>query len=368
MNNDKLRRQITFEAARLMYSRQESEYYRAKMKAARKLCRGWVKPSFLPSNTEIRDEILRFTALYEGDSRFDNLREMRLTALRMMRLLQTFKPRLIGSTLTGHIRHGSDIDIHVFTSSIEAVVGSLEQQGLFFDVEHKQVRKHGEERVFTHIHVKEKFPIELTCYAANKAHFHFKSSITGKTIERASLHELEELLATEYPEINCNEAIDELDGQLDRFHVYRMLMIPLEQVQQGRKYHPEGDALYHSLQVFELALDELPYDEEFLLAALLHDVGKAIDPLDHVGSGVMALKDFITERTAWLITHHMEAHRIADGTIGARAHRRLQQHPDFETLVLLGECDRAGRVPGAYAPELDEAIEHLRELSRLCGM
>ena len=45
-----------------MYTRQENEYYRAKMKAARKICRGWVKPSDLPSNREIRDEIRRFTA------------------------------------------------------------------------------------------------------------------------------------------------------------------------------------------------------------------------------------------------------------------------------------------------------------------
>ena len=61
-----------------------------------------------------------------------------------------------------------------------------------------------------------------------------------------------------------------------------MLLQPLEGVKQSPKHHPEGDALYHSLQVFELARDERPYDEEFLLAALLHDVGKAIDPADHV--------------------------------------------------------------------------------------
>ena len=57
MNVSKLRRQIAWEAARLMYQRQESEYYRAKQKAARRLCQGWVKPADLPSNAEIRDEV-----------------------------------------------------------------------------------------------------------------------------------------------------------------------------------------------------------------------------------------------------------------------------------------------------------------------
>ena len=51
-----------------------------------------------------------------------------------------------------------------------------------------------------------------------------------------------------------------------------------------------------SPQVFDLARDELPYDEEFLLAALLHDVGKAIDPHEHVLTGLEALDGFITER------------------------------------------------------------------------
>ena len=153
MTSEKLRRQIVFEAARLMYSRQESEYYRAKMKAAKRICRRGVKPSDLPSNREIRDEILRFAWMYEGDSRFDKLRDMRIEALRIMRTLEHCRPRLIGSTLTGHIRHGSDIDIHVFAASVESVVGALDEEGMVYDVQHKRVRKHGEERLFTHVHV-----------------------------------------------------------------------------------------------------------------------------------------------------------------------------------------------------------------------
>ena len=40
MTNEKFRRQIAFEAARLMYQRQESEYFRAKLRAAKRICRG----------------------------------------------------------------------------------------------------------------------------------------------------------------------------------------------------------------------------------------------------------------------------------------------------------------------------------------
>jgi hypothetical protein len=367
MDRSKLRRQITWEAARLMYNRQESEYYRAKMKAARLIGQGWVRPADLPSNAEIRDEIQSLARLYEGASRVDNLREMRLAALAMMRRLSPFRPRLIGSTLTGHIREGSDVDLHLFSDTTEAVTHVLDHQGYAYTVEKKQVRKQGEERIFTHIHLTDRFNFELTIYAADKAHFVFKSSITGKAIERASIAELEQFLATEYPELDVNAELEESAAQVDRFQLYESLLLPLENVKQPLKYHPEGDALYHSLQVFDLARNELAYDEEFLAAALLHDVGKAIDPADHVGAALEALDGFISERTAWLIEHHMLAHQLTDGTLGARARRRLQESEFFDELVMLGECDRAGRVPGVVAPELEEALDYLRELETMFG-
>ncbi len=351
----------------MMYSRQESEYYRAKMKAARKICQGWVKPADLPSNREIRDEIQRFACTFEGESRTENLLSMRLQALQYMRLLNSFRPKIIGSTLTGHIRQGSDIDLHVFSHSCEAVTARLDDEGVDYRVEHKSVKKHGEERIFTHIHIQDQYAVELTLYPTEKSSYGFKCSITGKRIERATLPEFEQLLVKEYPQIDLDQQLAEVEQSIDRFQIYRMLLLPLARVKQSKKYHPEGDALYHSLQVYDLACDEVPYDEEFQLAALLHDVGKAIDPQNHVEAGLEALEGFITERTGWLIQHHMEAHAVRTGTIGARARRRLMANENYEDLMRLEECDHAGRVPGVEVPDIEDALDAIREVAKLCG-
>src|SRR5256886_10759029 len=132
MSHGKLRQGIALEAARLMYERSESEYYTAKRKAAKRLCRQQVKPGDLPSNAEIREQIQVFARIHEGDKRSQHLRDMRLEALRLMRLLRPFRPRLIGSVMTGHVRKGSDIDLHVFCNAVGLVTDLLEREGYQF--------------------------------------------------------------------------------------------------------------------------------------------------------------------------------------------------------------------------------------------
>jgi hypothetical protein len=367
MSNAKLRQAIALEAARLMYERTETEYFTAKRKAASRLCRQQVKPGDLPSNAEIREQIQLFARLHEGEKRTEHLREMRFEALRLMRILRPFRPRLIGSVMTGHVRKGSDIDLHLFTDSVGLVTELLEQEGVQYDVERKQVVKHGESRVFTHIHVHDRFNFELTVYPEDKAHYVFRSSITGKAIERASIGELEEMLRREYPDADLEGELRANAERPDPYAIFRMLLLPLESVKGSPTYHPEGDVLYHSLQVFELARDARPQDEEFLLAALLHDIGKGLDRSQHVEAGLSALEGLITERTAWLIAHHMDAHAYRNGTLGARMCRELTASPDFEDLLLLRDLDDQGRVPGALVGTVDEALDYLRELERSNG-
>jgi|HubBroStandDraft_5_1064220.scaffolds.fasta_scaffold187141_2 hypothetical protein len=234
MSADKLRQLILFEAARLMHQRQEQEYGRARQRAARTLCRQRLRPSELPTNREIREELERLSNGYAGPALLADQRDD--------------------------------------------------------------------------------------------------------------------------PERPLSESTD-------RFRIYRNLLAPLAKIEQDHRRHPEGDVLYHSLQVFTLASDLLPYDEEFRLAALLHDVGKGIDPHEHVTAGLRALGNAISERTAWLIEQHSLALDLLDGRIGVRARRRLQQSADYDELILLAKCDLAGRVPGAKVPELDEALSQLRDLA-----
>jgi hypothetical protein len=140
----------------------------------------------------------------------------------------------------------------------------------------------------------------------------------------------------------------------------------LENVLQSPETHPEGDVLYHSLQVFTLAQRELPYDEEFLLAALLHDVGKAIDRRDHVAAGLEALDGAISLRTEWLIEHHVDALSMRDGSLGVRSRRRLEANENFEELMLLADCDRLGRNVGMETPDVQDALAYVRELAEQC--
>lgn len=123
-----------------------------------------------------------------------------------------------------------------------------------------------------------------------------------------------------------------------------------------------GEALEHALQMFAVVHASRPFDEESLTAALVHDVGRAIDRRDHVAAGLAALDGLITPRTRWLIESLEAARAHEQQTIGRRARQRLEEHPDFEDVLLLVEAERRSRLEGVVPPSLEEAIAILRAL------
>jgi len=197
-------------------------------------------------------------------------------------------------------------------------------------------------------------PIQLPCNREIRGRLRMLEQANAETREKMLLHPL-----TACPP-------DCIRSASDRFRRYELLLMPLEHVVEPLEEHPEGDVLYHSLQVFELSRRSLPYDEEFLLAALLHDVGKAIDRRDHIAAGLAALGETISPRTAWFIEHHVEAAALRNGTLGVRVRRRLETEADFEELMLLADCDRRGRMVGMPVPDVPEALLYIRQLAEAC--
>ena len=61
--------------------------------------------------------------------------------------------------------------------------------------------------------------------------------------------------------------------------------------------------LEHSLQTASRALREQA-SEEMVVAALLHDIGDEIAPLNHSELAAAVLKPFVSEKTRWIVEQH----------------------------------------------------------------
>jgi hypothetical protein len=128
------------------------------------------------------------------------------------------------------------------------------------------------------------------------------------------------------------------------------LLVSLDGVRQSPKYHPEGDALFHSLQVFDLAR-RASDDRVMWAAALFHDVGKAIDSSLHDEIGADLLEGLLPERAVWLVRHHLDLLKDPRGT-----RRRFLGTPQLKELESLRRFDLGGRDPRARVMEPEDAF------------
>jgi len=63
--------------------------------------------------------------------------------------------------------------------------------------------------------------------------------------------------------------------------------------------------LEHSLQTATRALNDKA-DDEMIVAALLHDIGDELAPLNHSEYAAAVLKPYVSEKTHWLVEKHGE--------------------------------------------------------------
>ncbi|MGI9245723.1 MAG: hypothetical protein ACR2I8_03325 [Steroidobacteraceae bacterium] len=123
-----LRLAVAEEAARVMSEQGIDDFLVAKRKAAERL--GVVDAAILPRNTEIEAALFARQRLFAGDRHAAALAELRRSALQAMKLMADFDPRLVGPVLAGTASAHSDINLHLFADTPEAVSIRLEERGI----------------------------------------------------------------------------------------------------------------------------------------------------------------------------------------------------------------------------------------------
>lgn len=92
------------------------------------------------------------------------------------------------------------------------------------------------------------------------------------------------------------------------------------------------DRLEHSLQTATRALRD-GRDEEYVVCALLHDIGDTLGTYDHGGLAAAILKPFVSEANHWMLQNHpvFQGYYYFDHLGGNKdARDKFADHPHYE--------------------------------------
>jgi hypothetical protein len=191
---DMLRQAVAEEAARIMREQGVDDFLLAKRKAADRL--GVTDASILPRNKEIEAALMAHQRLFAADRHEADLAAMRRSALEAMRLMADFQPRLVGPVLTGTATAHSEINLHLFTESPEAVSIRLEERGVPHEVLERRLRFE-RDRTVTYPalrFVAGRQTVDAVVFPLDGIRQAPCSPVDGKPMRRASAAEVEALL------------------------------------------------------------------------------------------------------------------------------------------------------------------------------
>ena len=192
---ENLRLALAQEAARVMAEHGIRDFLAAKRKAAERF--GVVDAAVLPKNTEIEAALAQYQRLFVAESHAELLLTQRHAALQAMRCLSEYAPRLVGSVLSGTATPHCDVQLHLFADSAEAVLINLMDQSIPHEVTARRV-KMGGERLLTYpavLFAIDDQAIEATVFPADGIRQAPVSPVDGKPMRRASVGEVEALIA-----------------------------------------------------------------------------------------------------------------------------------------------------------------------------
>lgn len=189
-----LRRALAQEAARIMSEQGIDDYGLAKRKAAERF--GATDIAVLPKNTEIEAALADHQRLFEADTHSSTLDDLRRTALKAMRLLKRFDPRLVGPVLSGTASAHSEVNLHLFAEGAESVALHLVDNHIPHRIVERRFRYEPDRLVSYPVirFVAGKHEIDAVVFPLNGVRQSPASPVDGRPMRRASAEEVESML------------------------------------------------------------------------------------------------------------------------------------------------------------------------------
>ncbi|GAB5413895.1 MAG: HD domain-containing protein [Congregibacter sp.] len=167
-------------------------------------------------------------------------------------------------------------------------------------------------------------------------------------IEKAKFHHMKEGTAEDW-QIIMREARDFSSGLADRMLTHLKLL-------DGDSGGFPIDRLTHCLQTATLAHKD-GRDQEYVVCALLHDIGDTLGPFNHADVAAVLLEPFVTEQNHWMIKHHAIFqgyyffHHIG---LDRNMHEQFKDHPHYDyTKEFIEKYDAPAFDPEAESYSLD---------------
>jgi len=188
------RRVIAAEAARIMVTQAQYNYRIAKLKAAERL--GFNMHIAMPSNAEVESALRAYQQFYGGQQHMRHLRNMRQIALRVMRSLESFNPRLVGPVLEGTADEHTRLSLHVFSDPPDAIAIHLLERRQAFRHEQRRIRWYDGSfrQVPLLVSNVENSTVELALFHRVELRQPPPSPVDGRPQKRASLADVECLI------------------------------------------------------------------------------------------------------------------------------------------------------------------------------
>ncbi len=193
--NDNLRLVLARESARIMAEHGIDDFLLAKRKAAERL--GITERAALPGNQEIESALSEHLRLFAGQAHVHHLQNLREVALGAMRNFYQFQPKLAGPVLNGTATPHSDITLHLFADPAELVAIRLMALHVSYAIDERHIRFADRiEGYPVYGFEKDQVQIEMTVFPVIMLRQAPKSPVDGKSMRRAGIAELQNLIET----------------------------------------------------------------------------------------------------------------------------------------------------------------------------